>query len=184
MRLLYQAGKDLRGNPSGRAILSPCTPEGSMELPWKGRSEVTVGGCPEGAVTYGSPSPSLSRPGGAARIAPHCRTPVPPFQGGGGRCIRLIHFCPCRGAQAKIRRKSAQSIPCTKKGILERRSLRAQLYLESMRFMKLWDGSVSIRVHSCLFVVQSPLLNSCPKVIYITKITAAAPWSRPMQDPY
>ena len=53
-----------------------------MELPWKGRSEVTVGGCPEGAATYGSPSPSLSRPGGAARIAPHCRTPVPPFQGG------------------------------------------------------------------------------------------------------
>ena len=81
--LLYQAGKDLRGNPSGRAILSPCTPEGSMELPWKGRSEVTVGGCPEGAATYGSPSPSLSRPGGAARIAPHSRTPVPPFQGGG-----------------------------------------------------------------------------------------------------
>ena len=33
-----------------------------MELPWKGRSEVTVGGCLEGAATYGSPSPSLSRP--------------------------------------------------------------------------------------------------------------------------
>ena len=69
-----------------------------MELPWKGRSEVTVGGCPEGAATYGIPSPSLSRPGGAARI------------------------------------------PCTKKGVLERRSPRAQLDLESMRSMKLWNG--------------------------------------------
>ena len=55
-------------------------------------------------------------------------------------------WAPCLGAQAKIRRKSAQSIPCTKKGILERRSPRAQLYLESMRFMKLWDGSETHRM--------------------------------------
>ena len=133
--LLFQAGKDLRGKPSGRAILSPCTPEGSMELPWKGRSEVTVGGCLEGAATYGSPSPSLSRPGGAARIAriagPQCRPSraggpgeAPPYATAREGPLHTVNpllplpgqaWAPCLGAQARIRRKSAQSIPCTKR---------------------------------------------------------------------